>query len=102
MRLIVEGWRFLCHSYSVINQFQLMEMIKHSHLEVWYRDMPYKNQDWRRNINLVDPAIQPLYNIPFANPKLEADITFKIYCPWNFNKSISPQTWVFAVTEWGK
>lgn len=102
MRLIVEGWRFLCHSYSVINQFQLLEMIKHPNLEVFHRDIPYKNPDWRTDINLLDTTIQSLYNIPLAPQDLEADVTFKIYCPWNFNKSITPQTWVFAVTEWGK
>ncbi|HLO50828.1 MAG TPA: glycosyltransferase family 4 protein [Kamptonema sp.] len=101
MRIIVEGWRFLCHSYSVVNQFQLLEMLKRPDLEVWHRDMPYIDPAWKTEVNDRDRAIQVLRNIPNPAPNQQADVTLRIYCPWNFDNSTSNETWVFAATEWG-
>jgi len=101
MRIIVEGWRFLCHSYSVVNQFQLLEMLKRPDLEVFHRDMPYIDAAWKTEISDRDRATQILHNIPNAGPNQQADITLRLYCPWNFVNSTSNQTWVFAATEWG-
>ncbi|MDW8201309.1 MAG: hypothetical protein RML75_08920 [Cyanobacteriota bacterium SKYGB_h_bin112] len=38
MRLLVEGWRSLPHSYAVINQFQSMELLKHPEITNFHLD----------------------------------------------------------------
>ncbi|MDF0557085.1 glycosyltransferase family 4 protein [Kamptonema sp. UHCC 0994] len=101
MRIIVEGWRFLCHSYSVVNQFQMMEMLKRPDLELFHRDMPYIDENWKTEVSDRDRTTQALRNIPHPAPNQPADVTLRMYCPWNFTNSNSSQTWVFAATEWG-
>jgi glycosyltransferase involved in cell wall biosynthesis len=41
LQIIVEGWRFLPHSYAIANQFQLLEMLKYPNLEIFHKDIPY-------------------------------------------------------------
>ncbi|OCR01701.1 glycosyl transferase group 1 [Oscillatoriales cyanobacterium USR001] len=99
MRIIIEGWRFLCHSYSIINQFQLLEMLSRPELEIFHQDMPYIDRAWKTEVS--DRAIETLCKIRTPEPNQAADVTLRLYCPWNFARSSSPQTWVFAATEWG-
>ncbi|WP_026103729.1 MULTISPECIES: glycosyltransferase [Kamptonema] len=101
MQIIVEGWHFLCHSYSVVNQFQMMEMLKRPDLELFHRDMPYIDEGWKTEVSDRDRTTQALRNIPTPAPNQPADVTLRMYCPWNFANSNSSQTWVFAATEWG-
>ncbi len=101
MRIIVEGWRFLFHSYSVINQFILMEMSKRPHLHIFHKDMPFLDKKWETHISLTDPKTQILRQISSPSPQEEVDAVFRIYCPWNFHGSPHGKTWVFALTEWG-
>jgi hypothetical protein len=41
--LIVEGWRFLPHSYAVVNQWQLLALKRRGDVEIKFVDMPYYN-----------------------------------------------------------
>lgn len=101
MRIIVEGWRFIFHSYCIANQFQLLEMLKRSDLELFHRDMPYIDKAWKTPASLSEPTTQALRMIPSPSPNQSADVTLRMYCPWDFTSSTSTQTWVFAATEWG-
>jgi glycosyltransferase involved in cell wall biosynthesis len=101
LRIIIEGWRFLCHSYSVVNQFQLVEMINRPELEIFHQDMPYINPAWKTEVSDSEITIKILHNINHPAPNQIADVTLRLYCPWNFAASKSTQTWVFAATEWG-
>ncbi|MEG4342172.1 glycosyltransferase family 4 protein [Microcoleus sp. A003_D6] len=112
MQIIVEGWRFICHSYCVANQFQLLEMlVKRSYpvgnrprgqIELFHRDMPYIDAAWETKFSLFDRPNETLLrsiNSPAVNQS--ADVTLRMYCPWDFSASSSAATWVFAATEWG-
>ncbi|MEG4057646.1 MULTISPECIES: glycosyltransferase family 4 protein [unclassified Microcoleus] len=104
MQIIVEGWRFIYHSYCVANQFQLLEMLARprGQIELFHRDMPYIDAAWETKISLFDRPNETLLRsikIPAVNQS--ADVTLRIYCPWDFSASHSAQTWVFAATEWG-
>jgi hypothetical protein len=37
-RLVVEGWRFIPHSYAVLNAFHCLEL---SDVALFHRDLPY-------------------------------------------------------------
>ncbi|XZO00133.1 MAG: hypothetical protein ACM65L_16500 [Microcoleus sp.] len=101
LKIIVEGWRFTYHSYSVVNQFQMLEMLDRPEVELLHRDMPYIDPA-SQTTSLFDRPIQRLLNsIPSPSPNQLADVTLRIYSPWNFAASTSAQTWVFAATEWG-
>ena len=102
MQIIVEGWRFTYHSYSVVNQFQMLEMLDRPEVELFHRDLPYVDPAWQTKTSLFDRPIERLVkSIPSPSPNQSADVTLRMYCPWNFGASTSAQTWVFAATEWG-
>jgi glycosyltransferase involved in cell wall biosynthesis len=102
LQIIVEGWRFIYHSYCVANQFQLLEMLSRPEIEIFHRDRPYVDPAWETKTSLFDRPIERLLRgIPSPFPNQSADVTLRMYCPWNFAASTSPETWVFAATEWG-
>ncbi|MEG4446613.1 hypothetical protein QUB47_32800 [Microcoleus sp. AT9_B5] len=111
-RIIVEGWRFICHSYGVANQFQLLEMhARRSYpvgdrprgkIDLFHRDMPYIDAAWETKMSLFDrPNETLLGSIKSPAVNQSADVTLRMYCPRDFSASTSAQTWVFAATEWG-
>ncbi|MEG4010469.1 glycosyltransferase family 4 protein [Microcoleus sp. Pol11C1] len=104
MQIIVEGWRFIYHSYCVANQFQLLEMLARppGQIELFHRDMPYIDAAWETKISLFDrPNEILLRSIKSPSVNQSADVTLRMYCPWDFSASSSAQTWVFVATEWG-
>ena len=54
MHVSVEGWRDIQHSYAVVNQFQLLELIKRPDVRVSVRDMPYYRPWWRKTSGLFN------------------------------------------------
>ncbi|MEG4631011.1 glycosyltransferase [Microcoleus sp. AR_TQ3_B6] len=102
MRIIVEGWRFLPHSYAIANQFQLLEMLKYPHLEIFHKDIPYLDENWQPVTGLLDATAEAaIKNIPHPWASLKADATLRISVPYNFAPSNTKRTCLFATTEWG-
>ena len=102
MLIIIEGWRFLPHSYAIANQFQLLEMLKRPQLEIYHQDMPYISKSWKPVTGLFPPNLETaLRNIPNLSPQKSADATLRMYAPFNLNSSRAHRTGTFACTEWG-
>jgi glycosyltransferase involved in cell wall biosynthesis len=99
--VIVEGWRFLAHSYAVVNQFQCLEMARRPDLKVFHRDVPFYLENW-----LPTPGILPseyeevLRNLEPPPPGLKADAMLRIGFPHFFE--LSPEaakTFVWVTSE---
>ncbi|KOR36037.1 MULTISPECIES: glycosyltransferase [Planktothricoides] len=102
MQIIVEGWRFIPHSYAIANHFQLLEMLKRPELKIFHRDMPFLQDSWKPVKGLLDPAAERILNsLPNPPENFEADVTFRIYCPFNLASAKTPRTVMFGCTEWG-
>ena len=86
--LIVEGWRFVPHSYAVVNQWQLLSLsrLKNVHLKV--RDLPLYHPRWRTQAGLFDEAAEEaLQSLESAAPGDYADATLRICFPFDFSAS---------------
>jgi glycosyltransferase involved in cell wall biosynthesis len=102
MKIIVEGWRFIPHSYAIANHFQLLEMLNRPELKIFHRDMPFVQDSWKPVKGLLDPASEMALNaIPTPPPDCEADVTLRMYCPFNLASAKTPRTVMFGCTEWG-
>ncbi len=102
MRIIIEGWRFLPHSYAIANQFQMLEMLKRPQLEIYHQDMPYISTSWEPITGLFPQNEETaLRNIPHLSPQQPADATLRMYAPFNLNSSTTNRTATFACNEWG-
>ncbi len=102
IKLCVEGWRKINHSYAIVNQKQLLEFSK---LPIYLRhkDVNYIGKDWNEleNFNgfsqeenyILDSIKKPLSNEIF-------DITFRISFPYNFDACNSKKLFVFGTAEY--
>jgi glycosyltransferase involved in cell wall biosynthesis len=101
-KIIVEGWRFLPHSFATINQFQCLELLKRPHLELFHRDVPYWNKSWNPVYGLLEPAQEKaLQEIPAPSGNDVFDATLRTGCPFDFSPGKSPRTVTFATCEFG-
>lgn len=99
-QMVVEGWRFLPHSYSIINQFQCLEILKRREIDLFHQDLPYYKKDWTRHNNLFslndEMALEQIQ--PPSNNQV-ADVTLRIGFPYRFDLSNSKRTYIFITSE---
>lgn len=101
MKLVVEGWRFVHHSFAVANQHQLLEFLRRPQLQVFHRELPYLDQNWQPQSGLfTHEEERQLQQIPPPPLNLQADATLRMVMPYDLSNSESHRTYVFATTEW--
>jgi len=97
--LIVEGWRFLPHSYAIVNQWQLLALLRRN-IAFKVVDVPFYRSSWQAQAGLFEPtAEQALRSIEVAQPAESADVTLRVFYPFTFSPSRSRMTAVFATLE---
>lgn len=98
--LTVEGWRFLPHSYSIINQFQCLEILKRERIELFHKDLPYHKDTWVPHEKLFSP-IEELELSTINSPAIDqfSDVTLRMSYPFCFDLANSKQTYVFITSE---
>ncbi|WP_287128417.1 glycosyltransferase [Candidatus Cyanaurora vandensis] len=96
--LLIEGWRFIAHSYAVVNQFQLLELVRQPGLQVFHRDLPFYNPNWQSTLGLFDTASEStLKRIPAPPLNLIAP-TYRIGFPYTL-PTRGERVWVFGTAE---
>ncbi len=102
MNILVEGWRGINHSYALVNQWQIKELIKSSNVS--FKDVPYFNENWSsvKNDSGFNEKIRNIVNrIQPPLKDIEYDVTYRISAPLNFNpKFKSKVLFVFGSTEY--
>lgn len=102
--LLIEGWRGLNHSYSLINQHQIVEFMQIPNLRLFHHDLPYFNASWSRDRNSSNfpAAIQSLIDaIPEANGQ-KTDCVYRVGFPFICGDATDDRrTLTFMVTEFG-
>jgi glycosyltransferase involved in cell wall biosynthesis len=98
--LIVEGWRFLPHSYAVVNQWQLLSLSRVENVVLKIRDMPLYHRGWRTTTGLFEEAEeQALRSLELAAAGEYSDATLRIVFPFDFSPSSCGKTVVFGTSE---
>jgi glycosyltransferase involved in cell wall biosynthesis len=102
-KILVQGWRFIPHSYSIINQFQCLELLKRSGISIFHEDMPFFQTYWQ-SVNgmfahAAEMALQTLQK-PSANESIDA--VLRITYPYNLEASSARRTCVFGTAELGR
>ena len=102
MNIIIEGWRGINHSYALVNQWQINELIKSSNIS--FKDVPFSNKNWNSEKNdsgLKDEIKNIINQIKPPSKDIAYDITYRISGPFNFDKKFSSKVmFVFATTEY--
>ena len=103
MRLIIEGWRFLPHSYGVVDQFLCRELSNRGGIELFHRDIPYVDARVKANPAALgdEEAARRLMEIPAPPQGMDADATIRLFVPLDLSAAPSGRTLVFATAEFG-
>ncbi len=102
-KIIVEGWRFLPHSFATVNQFQCLEMLRRPGIQLYHRDLPYWNRKWQPSSGLFSDAEESaLRAIPPAPDNLKAGAILRYGCPFDFSPGDARRTVTFATCEFGR
>ena len=101
MNILIEGWRGINHSYALVNQWQILELLKLS--KIAFKDVPFFNERWnvKENDSGLDEEYKNIINsIKPPLDDLKYDITYRISAPFNFEYNFkSKLLFVFATTE---
>ena len=49
MNILIEGWRGINHSFSLVNQWQIIELLKTSN--IYFKDVPFISDLWNKKDN---------------------------------------------------
>ena len=102
MNILVEGWRNINHSYALVNQWQIFELIKSSN--IYFQDIPFPNENWNSQKNdsgLRDEVKNIINKIPPPLDDIHYDVTYRISGPFNFDKKFKSEVaFVFATSEY--
>ena len=102
MNIIIEGWRGINHSYSLVNQWQILELLKFSN--IYFKDIPFISKDWslKKNSSGLNTNISKIIkDIPSINNNIKSDIIYRISSPLNFNNDFNSKLlFVFGTCEY--
>lgn len=102
--LLVRGWRDINHSYSLVNQFQLIEMFKREDLRIWHEDLPYISANWsssRNGSGFDRETADRIAALPGMPSGEEADAVLSISAPFSLYQGPAKKVVTFMVTEFG-
>ena len=102
MNILIEGWRGINHSYALVNQWQINELVKSSN--IFFRDIPFPNKNWNSKKNdsgLKDEIKDTIRKIQAPSLNIDYDITYRISAPFNFDQKFNSKAlFVFATTDY--
>ena len=104
MNLNIFGWRNISHSFSLVNQHQIVALLKHPLLKIFHEDAPFLSNNWSsENCGAGFSASQQssIDNIP---PCLETtrDWTYEICYPFfSYNRRSDEPVAHFVVANYG-
>ena len=101
IRLQIEGWRGISHSYALVNQFQMLHWRKHHRAQIAHSDMPFIMAHWANGGNSAGFTQTDLDIIQAPEFDGAANAVYRIYAPLSLEAHANLQTLTFAVTEFG-
>lgn len=101
MKLCVEGWRGINHSYAMLHQYQLLELLKRPDVALTTRDLPFYRPEWSPTTSPAgfDAArAQAMANIP--PPDGSEDVVYRISYPYRAGAAGKARVFCEATCEY--
>jgi glycosyltransferase involved in cell wall biosynthesis len=97
--LVVEGWRTSCHSYALVNQHQLLHLMRDPRLRVSHVDVPFCLPHWAQlDGGFPQTARSALAGLP-APREARADTIYRISYPLRIHSGMADRVFVFGTCE---
>ena len=96
LKLVIEGWRSLSHSYAIIHQWQLLAVAKRPEIDLRIKDLPFFNPSWRRQPGLFpEPCASVIQAIEQVRSDFRPDATWRVAFPYDLRPAPVGRTIVF-------
>lgn len=99
--ILVQGWRGISHSYAMVNQYQLLELMKRPDVTLFHDDLPFYHDDWSPKTCAAGFDSARRTKIAAIPPSAgqSPDITFRIAFPYRFHGLAAGRLFVFGTAE---
>ena len=78
-RLLVEGWRFLPHSYALVAQAHCLCIARHADVDLRFVDLPFYSKTWKPARGIFEPGEeQVLSDLRAPEPSFSPEATFTL------------------------
>ena len=103
MDILIEGWRKINHSYSLVNQWQLLNLVNYK-FKLFHKDMKPPSEYWNSIQNfggLNLDKMEIISKIPTPKRNKKFDVVYRINFPLDISESYSNRLFVFGTSEYG-
>lgn len=103
MKLLIEGWRGVNHSFALVNQSQILELAKRPAIELFHRDLPFAMGHWNAKAHGAGFAPEDAALLEaLREPEDAVDAVYRICSPYRASaRADSTPVVTFMVTEMG-
>lgn len=101
--ILVEGWRGTNQSLALVNQYQLIELLKHDGLALSHCDLPYPTPSWSAPDNgpgFSAHLAAQIASIPGPSSQ-PVDAVYRIAIPFSPSTAPASKSVTFIVSEFG-
>jgi glycosyltransferase involved in cell wall biosynthesis len=98
--ILIEGWRYINHSYALVNQYQLLNAPPLANF--YHRDIKHHYDHWTRQNNpsgFSEEMIKNLEAIPTSYDLDDIDVIYRIFSPFDFTPVKNKKVFVFCPSE---
>ena len=101
--LLVRGWRDLSQSYALVNQFQLVELLKDQSWRILHQDMPYASPIWSNPQNGAGFDTQKTQDLASIPPFLgqSVDVVLSLSMPISLYQGEATKVLTFIGADFG-
>ena len=100
--LLIEGWRGINHSYAMVNQYQIRELLKNNNFKIYFKDIPYVVSEWNEKDNSsgLKDFKEKISKLPQPSSRLKIDILYRISFPYRMYGGNANKIFVFGTSEY--
>ncbi len=102
--LLIEGWRGINHSFALINQYQIRELLKNDDFKIYFKDIPFPTPEWNKKNNSsgLEDFEEKIFKLTQPPNKLKIDILYRISFPYRMHGGNANKIFVFGTSEYQK
>tara|TARA_B100000686_G_scaffold351688_1_gene451155 strand:+ start:1002 stop:2156 length:1155 start_codon:yes stop_codon:yes gene_type:complete len=99
--LLIEGWRGINHSFAMVNQYQVRELLKNDKFKIYFKDIPYFIKEWNKKDNFsgLEDFEKKISKLSIPSNKLKIDILYRISFPYRMHAGNAKKIFVFGTSE---
>lgn len=100
-RVLIEGWRFIHHSYALVAQSHALCLLRHADVELRFSDLPF-NEAWKPTPGIFSPAQEralAMLGAPEPSFAPDATLTLRPEAP-DFGAPLSGRKFAFGTPEY--